>query len=117
MGTALRAGGIYVLLVGILLLFPAWGAAVFGRPVMDAATESGWGAALISIGLILIVAATDVTKYGGLAWVFVVGFLLSAVDLIYFWITGAYTARTALVPVVLNVAFAAWIWSKRSKMD
>lgn len=115
MGTALRVGGIYVLLVGILLLFPAWGAAVFGRPVMDAAVTSGWGAALIGIGLITIVAASDVTKYGGLAGVFVASFLISTLDLIYFWITGAYTARNVLVPVVLNVAIAAWIWSTQSK--
>lgn len=115
MRTALRVYAAYVLVVGILLLFPAWASAVFARPIMDAAVTSGWGSSLIVLALLAYVASTDVAKYGGLAWVFVAGLLLSAADLVYFWATGVYAARTALVPVVINIALAAWIWTSRSK--
>ena len=60
-------------------------------------------------------AASDVAKYGGLAWVFVLGLLLSALDLVYYWYVGAYAARQALAPVVINVAVAIWIWIGRPK--
>jgi hypothetical protein len=79
MRMALQVSAAYTVVVGVLLLFPAWSSVVFARPVIDAAPASGWGAALITIGLLAYVASTDVMKYGGLAWVFIVGLLLSAV--------------------------------------
>ena len=112
--TALLVTGIYTIIAGILLFFPSWGAAVFARPVRDAAITSGWGTGLITIGL-LALAATDVEKHGSLAWVFFAGLLLGAVDLIYFWTTGAYTPRNVLAPIIINVVLAAWIWSARPR--
>ncbi len=112
--TALLVTGIYTIIVGILLFFPSWAASVFARPVRDAAVTSGWGTGLITIGL-LALAATDVEKHGSLAWAFIVGLLLAAVDLIYFWTTGAYTPRNVLAPIIINVVLAAWIWSARPK--
>lgn len=73
MRTALQVYAVYVFVVGVLLLFPAWASAVFAREVMDAAVTSGWGADLIVLALFAYVASTDVAKYRGLAWVFVVG--------------------------------------------
>ena len=112
--TALLVNGIYTIIVGILLFFPSWAASVFARPVRDAAVTSGWGTGLITIGL-LALAATDVEKHGSLAWVFVVGLLIGTVDLIYFWTAGAYTPRTVMVPIIINVVLAAWIWTARPK--
>ncbi len=111
----LLVNGIYGIIVGLLLFFPSLGAAVFARQVKDAAVVSGWGVDIITIGLLAVVAASDVEKYGGLAWVFVFGLLLSAVDLIYFWVGGSYTAQNVLIPIVINVALAAWIWFAQSR--
>lgn len=108
--TALLVTGIYSIIVGIVLFFPSWAASVFARPVRDAAAISGWGTGLITIGL-LALAASDVEKHGGLAWVFIVGFILATVDLIYFWAAGEYTPRNVLAPIIINVGLAAWIWS------
>jgi uncharacterized membrane protein len=113
--TALLVNGIYAVVVGILLLFPAWAAAVFAYPTKDPAADSGWGASIIGIGLVVLGAASDTAKYGGLAWAFVVGLLLIALDLVYFWATGIYTARNVLLPILINIALAAWIWSARPK--
>lgn len=115
MATALRVGGIYLLLVGILLLIPPWGAAVFGRPMADPAITSGWGAALFALGLISYAAAANASAGATIAVPLVAGYLLSDADIIYYWATGAYTARNALVPVVLNIVLAAWIWMRRSR--
>lgn len=111
----MRVSGVYAIVVGILLLFPSLAAAVFAYPVKDGAVTSGWGSALIIVGLLPYYAASDVAKYGGLARIFAVGLLLTAVDLLYFWLTGAYNARNVLAPVVINVALAGWIWTNRGK--
>ncbi len=113
--TALQVNGVYTVIVGLLLFFPPLAASVFAYPVKDAAVTSGWGVGLITLGIVILATASDVERYGGLAWVFIVGLLLSAIDLISFWTTGAYNARNVLLPIIINVVMAAWIWSARSK--
>ncbi len=105
--SALLVDGIYAIIVGLALFFPSLAAGIFARPVKDAAVTSGWGTGIITIGLLAIAAASDVSKYGGLAWAFVVGLLLAAIDLIYFWVTGAYTARNVLAPIIINVVLVS----------
>lgn len=113
--TALLVNGVYAVVVGILLLIPKWAAAVFDYPTLDPAADSGWGATTIGTGLIVLGAASDAAKYGGLAWAFVTGLLVIALDLIYFWVTGIYSARNVLIPILINIVVAAWIWSARPK--
>lgn len=115
MRTALLVDGVWVLLAGIALLFPPVAAVVFAYPIKDVAATSGWGAALIVIGVVAIVMAGDVDRYGRMVWVVIAGLLLTVVDMLYFWFTGAYTPRTALPPIVINVVLAAWIWAARPK--
>ncbi len=114
--SALLADGIYAIIVGLTLFFPSLAAMIFAYPVKDAAVTSGWGTGIITIGILAIAAASDISKYGGLAWAFIVGLLLAALDLIYFWVTGSYTARNVLAPSIVNVVLAVWIWSARSKV-
>lgn len=113
--TALLVDGIYAIVVGIALLFPAWASAIFAYPTKDPAVTSGWGGSIIGIGLIALAASSDAAKYSGIAWTLVVGLLLTAIDLLYFWTTGAYTARNVAAPVIINIALAAWIWFARPK--
>ncbi len=115
MRTALLVDGVWVVLAGVALLFPSVGAAVFGYAVKDPAIFSGWGSSLVILGVIALVAAGDVERYGRLAWVFVGGLVLTVVDMAYFWAVGEYTARTALAPIVINAVLAVWIWAVRPK--
>lgn len=115
MRTALQVNAAYAVVVGVLLLVPNWASIVFARPITDVAVTSGWGTSLIVIGLLAYVASTDLMKHGSLAGVFVLGLLLTALDLAYFWAKGDYTARTILVPVIINVVLAVWIWTARGK--
>ena len=118
-GTALRTpllvNGIYGIIAGLLLFFPSLGAAVFAYQVKDVATVSGWGVSVVTIGLLAAAAASDVEKYGGLAWLFAFGLLFNATDLSYFWIVGLYTARNVLMPIIIDVGLAAWIWYAQPK--
>lgn len=113
--TPLLVDAIYTVLVGLLLLFPSLAASVFAYAIKDAAVTSGWGTGIITLGVLAWVAASDVQKYAGMVWAFVLGLVLAAIDLAYFWATGAYTARNVLAPIVINLALAAWIWSARPK--
>lgn len=115
MATALRVGGVYLLVVGILLLIPAWGAAVFGRQMADPAVASGWGVALLALGLIQYGAASNAAAAAVIAMPMIFGYLVTTLDVIYYWYTGDYTARNVLVPIILNVALAIWIWMGRTR--
>lgn len=115
MRTALQVNAAYAVIVGVLLLVPNWASIVFARPITDVAVTSGWGTSVIVLGLLAYVASTDLMKHGSLAGVFVLGLLLTALDLAYFWAKGDYTARTILVPVIINVVLAVWIWTTRGK--
>ena len=112
---ALLAQGVYACIVGLLLLFPSLGSRVFAYPLKDPAVVSGWGSSLLGVGILALVAASDVQRYGGMAWAFVVGLLISAFDLLYFFITRTYTARNVIVPIIINALLIAWIWSVRPK--
>lgn len=111
--TPLLIQAIYTFAVGILLVFPSLASAVFAYPIKDAATASGWGVALVIIGLLSWVASSDPAKYGGLAGVFAGGLLLGVLNLAYYWYTGDYGARQVLAPIVVNGALALWIWTSR----
>ena len=112
---ALLVQGVYACIVGLLLLFPSLGSRVFAYPLKDPAVVSGWGSSLLGVGILALVAASDVQRYGGMAWAFVVGLLISAFDLLYFFITRTYTARNVIVPIIINALLIAWIWSVRPK--
>ncbi len=112
---ALLVAGIYALVVGIIQLFPSLAGAVFARRVLDPAVQSGWGSSLIAIGILAVAAAADVGRYGRLAGFFVLGLLITSFDLLYFFLTRAYDARSVIVPFIINVLLIAWIWSVRPK--
>lgn len=112
---ALWVAGLYSVVVGFILLFPSVSVTVFGRPVTDPAVAAGWGTSLIATGILALGAATDVQKYGGLAPLFAAGITVVTFGLLYYFLTGAYEARAALVPIIVNALLIAWIWSVRPK--
>lgn len=115
MALALRVNGVYGILAGLLLIFPSLAASVFAYPVKDPAVTSAWGVDILVVGLLSIAASSDVARHGSLGRIFALGLLLTAVDLFYFWMTGAFTARNVLAPIVINLGLAAWIWMSRGR--
>ena len=112
---ALWVAGIYAIAVGVILHFPSLSVAVFDRPVTDVAVEAGWGSALVALGILVVAMASNVEKYGDLAAWLVLGLMVTTLDLVYFFVTNAYSMRTIIVPIIINAILIAWIWSARPK--
>lgn len=112
---ALLVAGFYAVVTGFILLFPAFASRVFGRAVPDPAVLGGWGTSIVANGILALGAASDTRRYGGLAPLFAAGLLVGTFGLLYYFLTGAYTARTVLLPLVVNALLVAWIWSARPK--
>lgn len=101
----------YVLLVGAIQLIPSLAETVFSRPVVDPAVESLYGTGLLAIGAITAILASQRVRSTAMLWAVVGAFVIAAVDLVVYWSMGEYTARTALVPILINLALAGWITS------
>ena len=111
----LLASGVYIILTGFTLLLPSLASVVLGMPILDAAVMSGAGSAILPIGLLAIFTARKVERYGGIAWFFVLAFLFGAIDVAVYWAMGAYSARSALAPILVDLALAWWIIAARSR--
>ncbi len=106
---------IYVILLGLATLSPSLSASIFGREAGDPATLLTLSGLFLGFGVVAWFIAGDIEKYGGLATALVYALLISAVFLVWAWATNLYTARTALVPLIINVVLAIWIWSAKPK--
>jgi hypothetical protein len=113
--TPLMVQAIYLILLCISTLTPSIAASVYGSEVKDPGVLLVLSSVFLGFGVVVWVAASNAEKYGGLATAFVAALLISAIFLAWAWATGLFTARTALVPIVLNVVLAAWVWSARPK--
>ena len=111
----LRVAAVYNILIGLIVLSPALVRSVFGYELKDP------GAALLvaiyglSFGIVVWSIAANPTKYGGLAGPVVVTFVLGVIMLLWGWLRETYTVRNVGLPIVINLALAAWIWSARQK--
>lgn len=110
-----KLDAIYCFLLGLAMLSPSLAASVFGHEAKDPGLLLTLSGLLIGLGVLVWVIAGDIEKYGGLASALVFVLLISAVFLVWAWTTNLYTARTALVPLIINIVLAIWIWSAKPK--
>lgn len=111
----LMLDAVYSFLLGIAMLNPSIAAGVFGHEAKDPGLVITLSGIFIGLGVLVWVIAGDVEKYGGLAGALVFVLLISAVFLVWAWMANHYTARTALVPLIINIVLAFWIWSAKPK--
>lgn len=115
LATSLRVAAVYNILIGLIVLSPALVRSVFGYELKDP------GAALLvaiyglSFGIVVWSIAANPTTYGGLAGPVVVTFILGVIMLLWGWLRETYTVRNVALPIVINLALAAWIWSTRRR--
>ncbi|MDQ7839477.1 MAG: hypothetical protein RDU83_00445 [bacterium] len=110
-----KLDAIYSFLLGLAMLSPSLAASVFGHEVKDPGLLLTLSGLFIGLGVLVWVIAGDIEKYGGLASALVFVLLISAVFLVWGWTTNLYTARTVLVPLIINIVLAIWIWSAKPK--
>ncbi len=113
--TPLMIGAIYILLLGVSTLSPSLVSTVFGYDVKDPGVLRVLSGVLLGFGAVLWAIAGAVDKYGGLATAIVVSLVIGILFLLWGWLEGLYTARNVLVPLVINVVVAVWIWSAKPK--
>lgn len=105
--------GILALLYGLISLSPSLASSVFGYDVKDPGLLAISAGLFISLGIITIAVASNVDRYGGLATAFVLVQIVGIIILLWKWLEGVFTARNALVSLIIAVILAVWIWSAR----
>ena len=114
--TPLRVEAVYLVLLCISTLSPSLAMSVFGgTEVKDVGVLLTLSGVFLGFGVVVWTVANNTEKYGGLATAFAIALLISAVFLAYTWATKQFTARTALVPFIINLVLAYWIWSSKPK--
>lgn len=111
----LRISGILALVYGVVTLSPSLARGIFAYDVRDVGLLSILSALFLSLGVITLAAASNTDRYGGLASAFALSHAIAAVVLAWRWATGLFTARNALISLILEVILAVWIWSARPK--
>lgn len=111
----LMVQAVYLVLLCISTLSPSLAMSVYGSEVKDVGVLLTLSGLFLGFGVVVWTVANNTEKYGGLATTFVIALLISAVFLAYAWVTKQFTARTALVPIIINLVLAYWVWSARPK--
>lgn len=109
------AKAIYLFLVGLSTISPSIARSVYGVETKDPGLLLTLSGMFFGFGVVDWAIAGNTEKHGGLASALVIALLISTVFLAWAWATGLYTARIALVPLVINVILAGWIWSAKPK--
>ena len=113
--TPIMVKAIYMFLLGLSTISPSLASSVYGAEVKDPGLLLTLSGVFFGFGVVDWTVAGSTEKYGGLASALVIALLIGALFLIWTWITGAYTARVVLVPIIINVVLAGWIWSAKPK--
>ncbi len=114
-GTPLKATAIYNILIGLIALSPALVRSVFGYEVKDAGAMLVIASYGVGFGFLVWMAAANPAKYGGLAQAVAVALAISIVSLLWGWLRDTFTVRNVGLPIVIEVALVAWIWSSRPR--
>jgi len=113
--TPITVKAIYLFLLGLSTISPALAGSIFGGEIKDPGLLRILSGVFFGIGVIDWGIANNTEKYGGLASALVIALLISAVFLAWTLVTGLNPARAVLVPLIINVVLAGWIWSAKPK--
>ena len=111
----LLLAAIYILLIGLSTLSPALVRGIFGYEVKDAGVLLVLSAAFLGSGVMLWSIASDPVKYGTLAVPVFIYLVIFIVFLLWGWASHLYTFRNVVIPLIINVVLAVWIWSARTR--
>jgi hypothetical protein len=106
---------IYLILLGLSTLTPSLTQSVFGYEVKDPGVLMVLSGLFFGFGVVVWTISSNTTQFGGLAGAQVAALVISIVFLLWGWATNLFTARNALVPLIINIVLAGWIWSARPK--
>ena len=113
--TPMMVNAVYLILLGLATLTPSLTKSVFGYEAKDPGVLLVLSGIFFGYGVVVWSIASDAAKHGGLASAQVVALGIGIVFLIWGWARGDYTPRNVLVPLIINIILAGWIWSARPK--
>jgi hypothetical protein len=113
--TPIMLDAIYLILLGLSTLSSGLVSSVFGYTVKDPGVLLVLSGTFLGFGVVVWDVFANLGKYGGLATALVVADAIGTLFLLYGWTSGLYTARNALLPLIINVVLGVWIWSARPK--
>lgn len=113
--TPLMVNAIYLFILGLSTLTPSLTSAVFGYEVKDPGVLRVLSGLFFGFSVLVWSIASNTEKYGGLASAQVIAIIIGIVFLLWGWVGNLYTARNALVPLVINIVLAGWIWSAKPR--
>lgn len=106
----LRVTGYYLLLVGLVSLFPGLANTVFRVTVGDPALALIYGGILIGVGYLVWKIGSE-PGFAPLAPVVVLLQALHVLTFVVVYARGQWGLQTVAVPIVINVVLGFWIWS------
>ena len=113
--TPLQVNAVYLILLCLATLSPSIAGSVFGYEVKDPGVLLVLSGIFLGFGVVVWGIAGNTEKFGGLASSLVVSLAIATVFNIWGWTTGLFTARTVLVPIIINIVLIGWFWSARPK--
>lgn len=113
--TPLMVNAIYLFLLGLSTITPSLTSTVFGYEAKDPGVLLVLSGLFFGFGVLVWAIASNVERYGGLASAQVIALIIGILFLLWGWIGKYYTARNALLPIIINMVLAGWIWSARPK--
>ncbi len=113
--TPLMVSAVYLILLGLSTLSPSLAQTVFGYEVKDPGVLRVLSGLFLGYGVVVWSMASNAGQYGGLASAQAMSLGISVLFLIWGWAGGLFTPRNALVPLIINVVLAAWLWSSKPK--
>jgi hypothetical protein len=115
LGTPLRVTAIVSLLYGLSALSPSLVSTIYGYQAKDNGLLFLLAASIFAVAVLVWGIGSNPAQYGGLATHVVVALAIFVAFFLIGWVRGLFTFRTAVIPIIIDVALGAWIWSARPK--
>lgn len=113
--SALWVGGILSFVYGLASFSPSLVSSIFDYEVKDYGLLALDAGLFLSLGILMVAAASNTQKYGGLAGAFALTQVVGIAILVWQWIANVFTLRNALVSIILAAILAVWLWVARPK--
>lgn len=112
---AFKVTSLWLLLAGVVLLFPTVGNQVFGLNLTNWGIASEYGGVLLGVGALYWLFSLDAERYAPAMGLIAAGLMLNVVINLYWWAVGHYALQSAVFNVVINTLLAGWMWTVRPR--
>ena len=110
-----KVTSVWLMLAGVVLLFPTVGNQVFGLTLTNWGIASEYGGVLLGVGALYWLFSLDAERYAPAMGLIAAGLMLNVIINLYWWSVGHYALQSAVFNVVINTLLAGWMWTVRPR--